>query len=398
MLPATSRNRFMLAYLVYAGHGHSAEVRGKRSQGYQALSPLEELKCLQLDHNFRLRDSRTVLVSLFLSMIPTSGWHCQVPPIAIHNSGKGSLRRGTARELDFIKIQMSGAGQATDRDRSVSRSSRKKQARSVRVENPRVSKFGVLNLTGIDQVPAADLLRYLPASELPRAEDHKVIERQLGYTATGMFAVEGARCKYGKPRAIIQYPCSHKIASGMIRLTCPHLVKEIDNWESEGAIEHINRLLRFQGNLKSSFRETNRQHAALRNAAITSDEHQLIRDFLGPDAGRHMLECGIIGVRQENLDDIKCVHAQVADHLLRGENAIGETCLEHLTKERGVDVSGCNGCSQQCDLGVPKEDATWWYVPAKNKQKLFAKRLRRTQSKARLRSEKEELDVAPMKI
>ena len=53
---------------------------------------------------------------------------------------------------------------------------------------------------------------------------------------------------------------------------------------------------------------------------------------------------------------------------------------------RGVEVNGCDGCKDQCGGVVPKEEARWWYMPAKNKIKLQTKRTRRKEFKDRMRS------------
>mmetsp|Transcript_107142 Transcript_107142/g.206077 ORF Transcript_107142/g.206077 Transcript_107142/m.206077 type:complete len:216 (-) Transcript_107142:55-702(-) len=161
----------------------------------------------------------------------------------------------------------------------------------------------------------------------------------------------------------------------MIRLSCPHLVKEIDQWEHDGAIEELNYLLeKDRGEaLRENFRETNKAHSDLRKAATTPEQMQHLIERHGQKRVDFRMQGGIIGVSQNKLDDIKCVHAHVADQLLRGGNLIGEKCLELLEK-KGVNVRGCDGCSQQCDPSVKPEDAGWWYRPKKNYEGIKASR------------------------
>ena len=92
---------------------------------------------------------------------------------------------------------------------------------------------------------AADL-----SVEPPTNSDLRVIvERQLGYTGNAteynVFAV-GCRCKHGYPQAFAfnpltrSTPSHHRnplrrapVDSGLFRLSCPWLVKAIDEWEAE---------------------------------------------------------------------------------------------------------------------------------------------------------------------
>lgn len=53
-----------------------------------------------------------------------------------------------------------------------------------------------------------------------------------------------------------------------------------------------------------------------------------------------MLSSGIIGVTK--VDDVKCLHAHVADHLMRGDNKVGQWTLEQLG-DQGIERSGCSG-------------------------------------------------------
>ena len=82
----------------------------------------------------------------------------------------------------------------------------------------------------------------------------------------------------------------------------------------------------------------------------------------------------MIGVTSEV--DAKCLHAHIADTLLRDENKIGQWALNKLA-EKGMNVQGCDDCYQQCDLKFTPTSESWWYTPVKNKQKLRTKRLRR---------------------
>jgi hypothetical protein len=97
---------------------------------------------------------------------------------------------------------------------------------------------------------------------------------------------------------------------------------------------------------------------------------------------------------------VKCLHAHTADYLLRGRNLIGKLVLDHL-KSQSIDPSGCEGivnslydlflvvrlnvfllgCHHQCNINIPKSEASWWHTPKKNRAKLISKRINRAKDK-----------------
>jgi hypothetical protein len=58
--------------------------------------------------------------------------------------------------------------------------------------------------------------------------------------------------------------------------------------------------------------------------------------------GEQLLNSGIIGITLAKVDDVKCLHAHVGDHIVRSENSIGKWALDELQK-KGVDPGGCDG-------------------------------------------------------
>lgn len=65
--------------------------------------------------------------------------------------------------------------------------------------------------------------------------------------------------------------------------------------------------------------------------------------------------CNVLQVR-----DAKCLHAHVADALMRGRdaNAIGRSTLE-LLEARGVRTDGGDRCSEQCNYRVEETAESW---------------------------------------
>jgi len=267
----------------------------------------------------------------------------------------------------------------------------------------------------------------------PTAEDVRVIEeRQLGHRASNMIAV-GPRCKHGVPQAFAWDPVSRRVKgeswdtkagkscdggrgklrmpldSGLFRLSCPLLVKAIDEWEGEGAVADLNAELGMpvasgtdsaheppadppvasaanpEGGLPPAATQllaAHQGHAAARLQLLGEERLSELLDALPAStesgrAARLVLQSGITGQLPTKLD-VKCLHAQLADHLCRSEtNEIGALVLARL-EQRGVSVRGDERCRGQCDLCVPPGEAeeTFWYTPAKNRWKL-RKRLER---------------------
>lgn len=180
---------------------------------------------------------------------------------------------------------------------------------------------------------------HFPLSSLPTLEDQKIIEqRQTGRPAHGIFAVENTRCKYGFPQAYSQYPVTRTISSGMIRLGCPHLVKAIDELEAEGGLDYFDAKILEEpedGVLRTSFSETNQAWISIRKDTVSESDRKYIDGYLGIEGAEFFMESGIIGCTIGKLQ-VKCLHAHVADHLMRGSNQIGAQALDKL-KEKGND-------------------------------------------------------------
>ena len=193
------------------------------------------------------------------------------------------------------------------------------------------------NYTGKSVEQARALVdNYFPLAALPTVSDMEVIEsRQIGRPARGTFAVENARCKYGFPQAFVQYPVGKSISSGMIRLSCPHLVKAVDVIEAEGGLDYFDSKLASEaedGVLRSSFNSTNLAWMAIRNDAVSSKDRDYVQKKLGIEGTKFLMESGIIGCTIGRIQ-VKCLHAHIADHLMRGTNEIGAEALDVLTKK-----------------------------------------------------------------
>ena len=168
----------------------------------------------------------------------------------------------------------------------------------------------------------------------------------------------------------------------MLRLSCPHLVKAIDEMEAAGGIEDVNVRLQshsseLEKQYRNSFLSANVAWKSIRAQLCSPEDLVVATEVLGAKGCENMMGSGIIGVTLDKTDDAKCLHAHTADYFLRGgDNLIGKYVLETLAR-KGIDSTGCTDCWQQCDKNVDKLSASWWYMSVKNKEKLRQARDRR---------------------
>jgi len=239
--------------------------------------------------------------------------------------------------------------------------------------------------------------------EDPSEADLETLRRQLGYTPHPLAV--GARCRHGFPQAFVWDPLSRQeggrakrvpVDSGLFRLTCPLLVKAIDEWEAEGAVASLNQRVAAaqqagDGTMHNHLVDANRRHAQARRALVGARVYALAESEpdrpatpprpkrTGPPVAavpptraeltELVLDSGVAGMSPAKAE-VKCLHAQVADHLCRGRtNPMGALIIDEVAA-RGVAVNGDSVCRQQCDGACSKEAASFWYVPVKNKHKL----------------------------
>lgn len=227
---------------------------------------------------------------------------------------------------------------------------------------------------------------------LSSLDKHVIEDRQLRHRASDAVAVPACtRCKHGFPQAALYKPIGvNKPISGITRLTCPWLVKAIDEFEGDGAINRFNARLQADSNWQSNLRATNQAHRMIRRDLMTDEEVESLHEIFGDVGATAFLHSGIAGMSPTKLDDVKCLHAQVSDYLLRGgSNTIGEAVLDQL-EQLGVDPAGSSFCREQCDVASPETTDTWRYVPAKNKQGLRQRRNRRRADQARVHEQRKE--------
>ena len=206
--------------------------------------------------------------------------------------------------------------------------------------------------------------------------DNAAIEEQLGHKL-GRTLGCGGRCKYGYPQAALIDLKPQKVEGHLVRLTCPHLCQYIDEWEAEGAVDSMSKKLKESREWQDALAVVNKRHATTRRSLVRAEAIQETEERLGKGTCDIILNSGIAGVSPLKLNDIKCVHAHVADELLTGANALGKAFLDELSVQ-GCTVTGSDVCHQHCSGLGP-----WKYIPIKNKQKLWTTKHRRRVLKSR---------------
>jgi len=159
------------------------------------------------------------------------------------------------------------------------------------------------------------------------------------------------------------------VFSSTVRLTCPLLVQAIDQLEQSGYIQVLNKQLQLNQSLQNEFKSINARHKRMRSALIGSDGLEELQKYYSDSVLKCIMESGILGLTR--VDDVKCLHAHVADELCTGMNVFGRMVLGEI----GHAQSGVSQCWQMCDPDHSPADGTWWTHSAKQKQgKLMQRR------------------------
>lgn len=83
----------------------------------------------------------------------------------------------------------------------------------------------------------------------------------------------------------------------MLRLTCPHLVKLIDNIEGQGGVQLYNERNVKRKEVQENFAHVNAQWRLIKHAAVTQAEKAYVEEKL-QDRADDFFNSGIIGIRK----------------------------------------------------------------------------------------------------
>lgn len=266
-----------------------------------------------------------------------------------------------------------------------------------------------------------------PNSKQTTPEDLECMQRQTGQTAPVNAAIgipSTCNCRHGFPQAFAMdpFPATGRINSGLVKLTCPHLVTAIDALEDDGFIQKLSSTLAVSEEWQSAAIQVHEKHARTRYDLLINDDDEekdaqldTLRSKLGDRAAKALMDSGVAGSTTNSLD-VKCLHAWMGDHLffrdetvtdtdtetgvvrvvdvdeedsarsmssemeVKHDSPIGQAVCDAL-KDRGIDVRGTDSCHLACN---PQSTVLASPPNPRNKQRLrsrkeVARRKRRKQ-------------------
>lgn len=223
-----------------------------------------------------------------------------------------------------------------------------------------------------------------PNSQPVQQSDLDSLIRQTGQPNPASAAIgvpSTCRCRHGFPQAFAMDPLpktSGRVNSGLLKLTCPHLVRAVDSLEDEGLLHEMNHRLAESQELQLAAADAHNIHASVRRNLLDAADVVRVQSKLGERGAGAFLEAGVAG-SSAGSTDAKCLHAWLADFLFR-ESQFGNAVVEML-QDRGVEISGTKECRGACD---PTSGTLPTPPVPRNKQ-----RLKTNKEKARMRRRKD---------
>jgi hypothetical protein len=201
-------------------------------------------------------------------------------------------------------------------------------------------------------------------------------------------------CQHGFPQAFSLDPFhAGRMNSGLLKLTCPHLVRAVDALEDRRMIHDVNQLILEESvnvahdgkkTLNSAMTDAHERHATARKKMLTQQELDQIQSKLGEQGMKSFIDSGVAGATIGSQDS-KCLHAWLADALFFGPTPLGDIIREELEKQN-VDISGTPTCRMNCDPNCSPSMAN--PPKARNKQRLRS--IKETERKKRRKIERQE--------
>jgi hypothetical protein len=132
----------------------------------------------------------------------------------------------------------------------------------------------------------------------PSTEHLKCLKERQFQSITPLLSTTG-KCRYGFPQVTVNPPVNieNKMAfSGMIRLTCPHLVKEIDSLERDGGVTKFNEEIAPTTHAIEDFLEAHQVWNDIRLEAMSIEEVEYIHQRFGEKA-ENFFATGFLGIQ-----------------------------------------------------------------------------------------------------
>jgi len=204
--------------------------------------------------------------------------------------------------------------------------------------------------------------------------DVKTLIRQTGQVSPSKAAIgvpSCCNCQHGFPQvfSLDPLPATGRINSGLLKLTCPILVRAVDELEDEGLIHGFNKIVQEDPDLQSSILEAHNTHAIARKNGMREGEiESILETKLGQKGSSAFLQAGVAGSASGNVKDVKCLHAWLGDYLFRGpeKSPLGAMVASELY-QKGFELKGTSNCHKFCD---PSSDIAAEPPKPRNKQRL----------------------------
>ena len=247
------------------------------------------------------------------------------------------------------------------------------------------------------------------------SDDVDTFRRQTGQINPAMAAIgvpAKSMCRHGFPQVFVLDPYppgERRINSGILKLTCPHLVRAVDDLEDQGMIQNLNEQIGDTSSIKLNEGEekdpilsimlgSHKRHSNARKRMLTQDDITSIQSKLGEKGVHAFLESGVAGSSITS-KDAKCLHAWLGDSLFyinqedgkeeRNDNweshAIGEWIVDKL-QQQNIDLTGTSTCHQFCDSTLCNSMAS----PPKPRNKQRLRTSKEIQRRKRRRTETQE--------
>lgn len=96
--------------------------------------------------------------------------------------------------------------------------------------------------------------------------------------------------------------------------------------------------------MREHFREVCKNWQGFKSAMVSDSDRVVLQHKLGDQGASHFMSSGPGGISQDVVGDVKCLHVQVADALMRGEdeNKFGRWTMRKLKEEYDIDADGCS--------------------------------------------------------
>ncbi len=162
----------------------------------------------------------------------------------------------------------------------------------------------------------------------PTERDLRVVAAQLGRPARGVLAI-AATCPYGFPqvtlnRLTLREGKEFELFPSLFWLCCPYLVQGVGHLEAQGGVRAAEELIRDDPALAQRYMKAHQAYSRERQQLLDAEEREFLRS-VGAEAAALT---GIGGLR--NPRRVKCLHAQLAHFLARGDNPVGERVASQL--------------------------------------------------------------------